>query len=212
MKTKLLVSRLIWIPVVTLLVGCPPKVPPDDPPKIKIGRVDFGRADGQYDVACNEDENLTFDGVRFYEPWIEIHSSPTLPGSLTIRYAIQSDGDAGSDATLGWFDVTFNAGTDRAYGSSTFTYNGNPSYPNAPSSAVIPRGKIPAGAPPTTTGEGFWLGCTKICNLRGNDASIGSDHDNVYIRELEVVQKDENFSLDSNRERESEHKEIWCTT
>ncbi len=182
----------------------------DDRPKVTINSVDFipegGVAD--YNVRCRDGYSLTFDNVKWYKPQIEINNS--LPGRLKIRYWVQSEGDFFSDATLGWFDVTFNAGDVTP--SSILHYNGNPNYPNPSGSPDVPNGKLPIGAPPSTANRGFWLGCTKKCFLRGNDNKIGANYDKVYIREAQILEKDESFRLDSNREKESPHRQVWCST
>jgi hypothetical protein len=121
--------------------------------------------DGPATLHCTG-SNFKWEDRGVFIPHIKLNEGPAK-GPLTLSFDIQGAKDIGSD-WLGYLEASWNTGD---------TYARSFRYPaKAPNSdAVQPDGAV-------TITNGFWLGCTANCAVRGNAGHTGTSRRAVFLR------------------------------
>ncbi len=108
---------------------------------------------------------LEWENVGVFTPTITLEDG-AAEAPLALSFDIQGAKDIGSDR-LGLLAATWAVGDVSA---SSFIY-----VTQAPASGTT----VPEGAVSLT--DGFWLGCTKVCAVRGNAGKTGTSARDVYF-------------------------------
>jgi len=121
--------------------------------------------DGEKTLKCTG-EYLKWEDVEVYLPTITLKDGPA-EGPLTLIFDIQGQKTIGSD-WLGLLEANWVPGDESA---SSFRY-----LTQAPNTVTT----VPDGAETLT--NGFWLGCTKKCIVRGNAGMTGSSTSKIFLQ------------------------------
>lgn len=119
---------------------------------------------GNTSLVCTAN-NLEWENVGVFTPTITLENG-AAEAPLALSFDIQGAKDIGSDR-LGLLAATWAVGDVSA---SSFIY-----VTQAPASGTT----VPEGA--VTLTDGFWLGCTKVCAVRGNAGKTGTSARDVYF-------------------------------
>ena len=171
-KTHRTFLILIILALITMGTQCRPVVTnPDDDVLIPVSwETKFHGLNVSFTSPGNlpcTGEYLKWEDVRVFIPTITLKDGPA-EGPLTISFDVQGAKEFFGSARLGLLEATWITGDTSA---SSFRY-----VTQAPASGTT----VPEGA--TTITNGFWLGCTKKCAVRGNAGKTGTAARDVFLR------------------------------
>lgn len=168
------VNRMFQFAVVGMSLSCLLGMTPSFNEAIQWATMNFtteGSADWNIQWSGPSSKKLKYSDVRIYSPILEL--SKPAPGDMTLSFGVRSDRPLSFDPLLGSFAAKFKKGDLQPFAIESR---------NVGTSANV----IPDGAPKKET-RGFWLGCTHVGHVRGNE---GQDDDSdawVYLEHEDLV-------------------------
>jgi len=146
---------------------------PDTSSMVYISQLSFSPINSStYNLECTQEHMNYAQDTKLFRPIIKL-SSPAHEDFKTFFY-IQEKGSL-SNPTIGYFYASFERGHTEP---SLITTPNDKETVEAFLGMNVNR--MPVGAPIEET-RGFWLGCTKSCNVRGNGPQGNAGRQNIYL-------------------------------
>ena len=144
---------------------------------LSLVQFDFHAQDGDYNLNWPGPprRRALWSDVELYVPDLTTNQNPI--NDFTLCFDIKEDRSYWFDIELGFFCATWTHGT-----STPVSFNYVSQGPDATD--------VPDGAP-ASINNGFWLVCTKLGKVKGNDGKGDDGHANVYLQMFDVISASE---------------------